>query len=156
MIGAFPEDTMQKVLLGAAALLLVSGCSTSAVNMSEARPVAAEFVYSNQAPSKAGDARVVVVRDSGFVGGGCRFGIFVDGRRVADLARMETVTVYVSPGVRNIGAGAAANASGLCNYNNGRERETTLTSGDERHFRLSLSAAGDLDISPVSKPSGQP
>lgn len=155
MIGDFWEREMRKLLLFVGACLAIAGCSSTPTSVSEARPVAPEYVYGGKSSGQQDEAKLMVVRDSGFTGGGCRFGLFVDGQRLADLDPKETVTVYVKPGMRILGAGAAANARGLCAFGGPsllREREANFDAGQERVFRISISSSGDLDISPMAQP----
>lgn len=146
---------MRKLWFLIGVCFVIVGCSTTQTSMSDARPVPPAFVYADQNSTASGDAKLTVIRDSGYIGSGCRFGLFVDGQRVADLESKEMVTVSVKAGQRLVGAGAAKDSRGLCLLNNGgqlREREATFDPGQERYFRISLNSDGDLDISPISKP----
>lgn len=131
------------------------GCSTTQTSISDARSVPPAFVYANQPTNVDGGAKLTVVRDTGMAGGGCRFGLFVDGQRLADLDPKEMITVQVKPGQRILGVGPAANGKGLCAFNGSemmREREANFEPGQERHFRMSMLNGGVLDLSPVTKP----
>lgn len=146
---------MRKVLLGATTLLLVSGCSTTAVNMSEAIPVPAAFTYSHQQPQSSDNATVRIVLDRGYRVGPCRIGFFIDGERIADLDKGEVATAYIAPGRHILGAGLAADASGICKtmMTDGTmmEREAQFSSSEVRNFRIMRDANAYLDIVPTSR-----
>lgn len=146
---------MHKLWLAIGITSVLAGCGTTQTSMSEARPVPSAFVYASQNAVPQDGAKLTVVRDSGFAGGGCRVGLFVDGKRVADLEPKEMVTVHVKSGQRILGVGPAANDRGLCSLVGSevmREREAQFEPGQERYFRMSVVTSGDLDLSPVTRP----
>ncbi|MBG4412484.1 hypothetical protein GHV50_07910 [Pseudomonas aeruginosa] len=89
------------------------------------------------------------MRDSGFIGGGCDMGVYVNGRLAARIATKEMVTFYLPAGSTVIGAGLVG--SGLCGVNTDRrEREVSLRDGDSLSYRLFTSSNGDVDILPTT------
>ncbi len=80
-----------------AAALFVSGCATEPVKASKAALVPADrvYAYGQEAP---GAATVIIVRDSGFTGGGASHTIKVDGVEAATLEAGERATLYLPPG----------------------------------------------------------
>lgn len=137
----------------ASLLVVLAGCSTTPTPVADAKPVDAAYLYKLQAPASDSDARLVVVRDQGFVGGGCRMGFYVDGQLVADLSPKEKAEFYVPAGLRVLGAGTAASAKGLCAAAGDsylRQREATLSPSQERRFRMTSDGNGDLDILPLA------
>lgn len=146
---------MRKVLLCAVTLMLVSGCSTTEVNMSEASPVPSAFTYRHQQPQSAESATVKVVLDRGYRVGPCRIGFYIDGERIADLDKGEVATAYIAPGRHILGAGLAADASGFCKtvMTDGTlvEREAQFNPGEVRNFRILRDANAYLDVVPVSR-----
>ena len=137
----------------ASLLVVLAGCSTTPTPVADAKPVDAAYLYKLQAPASDSDARLVVVRDQGFVGGGCRMGFYVDGELVADLSPKEKAEFYVPAGLRVLGAGTAASAKGLCAAAGDsylRQREAALFAGQERRFRMTSDGNGDLDILPLA------
>ena len=137
----------------ASLLVVLAGCSTTPTPVADAKPVDAAYLYKLQAPASDSDARLVVVRDQGFVGGGRRMGFYVDGQLVADLSPKEKAEFYVPAGVRILGAGTAASAKGLCAAAGDsylRQREATLSPGQERKFRMTSDGEGNLDVLPLS------
>lgn len=134
-------------------LLGLAGCSTTPTPLADATPADAAYLYKLQAPASDSDARLVVIRDGGFVGGGCRMGFYVDGQLVADLSPKEKAVFYVPAGLRVLGAGTAGSSTGLCAAGGEsylRQREATLAPGQERKFRMSLDQSGNLDVLPLA------
>lgn len=146
---------MRKLWLAIGITSVLAGCGTTQTSMSEARPVPPAFVYTSQRAPSQDEAKLTVIRDSGFAGGGCRVGLFVDGKRMADLEPKEMITVHVKSGQRILGVGPAADGRGLCSLVGSevmREREAQFAPGQERYFRMSVVTSGDLDLSPVTRP----
>lgn len=138
-----------KKLIGAFALLLVAGCSTSPVSVDTADQAKAANVYAFQSKPAGPSGSLTVVRDSGFVGGGCDMGVYVDGRLVARIATKEKVTLLLPAGPKVVGAGIVG--SGLCAANNDRrEREISIRDGDRLNYRLFTSSNGDVDLLPTT------
>ncbi|MGX8847709.1 hypothetical protein [Pseudomonas aeruginosa] len=138
-----------KKLIGAFALLLVAGCSTSPVSVETAAPAKAANVYAYQSKPAGPSGSLTVVRDSGFVGGGCDMGVYVDGRLVARIATKEKVTLFLPVGSKVVGAGIVG--AGLCGANTDRrEREISIRDGDRLNYRLFTSSNGDIDLLPTT------
>lgn len=80
----------------------ITGCSTVAVAPKDARNTPADRV---QAPTlRTNDtATAVFVRDTGFLGGGVNFHIYVDGKDIIQLAPGERAEVKLDAGTRIIG-----------------------------------------------------
>lgn len=146
---------MHKVWAVIGVSLVLVGCATTQTPLSEARPVPQAFIYSTKAPSSDEGSTLVVIRDSGNAGGGCRFGVYVDGQRVADLDPKEMISIQVKSGQRILGVGPAANNKGLCSFHGEeikREIEASFAVGQKRYFRMSMLDGGILALSPVSQP----
>lgn len=138
-----------KKLTGAALVVFLAGCSTSPVSVGTATQAKADNVYAYQAKPSGPSGALTVVRDSGFIGGGCDMGVYVNGRLAARIATKERVTFYLPAGSTVIGAGPVG--SGLCGVNTDRrEREVSLRDGDRLSYRLFTSSNGDVDILPTT------
>lgn len=141
-------------LLLTSLVVVLAGCaSTTPTALADAKQAPAQYLYKNQVRMSESDARILVIRDQGLIGAACRLGFFIDGQRVADLDSKETASFYVPAGTRLLGAGVAAEAKGLCGSGGDsrlRQREAMFAPGQERTFRLSISANGDLDVLPVA------
>ncbi|NMZ72981.1 hypothetical protein HBO32_07710 [Pseudomonas nitroreducens] len=90
-----------------------------------------------------------MVRDSGFIGGGCDMGVYVDGRLAARIATQEKVTLYLP--ARPVVVGAGVIGAGLCGTSAARrEREIDVRDGDRLNYRVFTSGNGDTDILPTT------
>ncbi len=144
---------MRRLCWLASVAVLLAGCSTTPTPPAAATPAGSEYLYKNQTQTSDSDARVVIIRDQGFVGAGCRMGFYIDGQRVGDLASKEKAAFYLPAGVRMLGAGVAASSTGLCTMggeSNLRQREATFSPGQERSFRMTFDSNGNLDVLPLA------
>lgn len=127
---------------------LLMGCATSPVPIKSSVVVPAERVlaYQKEAP---GTGTIAVTRDSGHTGSLCSVGLFVDGKVAALLKPGERVVLHVPAG--SVVVGAAYQGSGICGMGAERqERETTVTGGKAKSYRISTSGDGVLDILPTT------
>jgi len=137
-----------KLFLGALALIALAGCATSPVPSDQAISAPSERLLSHQA-DLPGAGKITVIRDSGFLGGGCYATIFLNGGRVAKLDPKEKATFILPPGEWVVGA--ALEGSGLCGANEKRtETETILKQGQEKFFRVFSAPEAGLDVRPTS------
>lgn len=92
------------------ACVLSIGCSTAPIAIASAAPAPADRVYlkSSDAP---GAARVVIVRDAGFVGAGQRAHVYFNGARIASLEVGEVVELRVDAGEYVMGVRATLSTS---------------------------------------------
>ncbi|MBB4867824.1 hypothetical protein HNP46_006743 [Pseudomonas nitritireducens] len=134
-------------LIGACCFAL-AGCSTTSVPLEQSIAAPADRVLLHQAQIP-GSGHLIVIRDSGFIGGGCFATVFIDGERAARLDTREKASFYITPGEHLLGA--ALEGSGLCAANPGkRERDLSIKSGQVRLYRVFTSQNGDLDVLPSS------
>jgi len=139
---------MRKIILAIAATAILSGCSTEVVPVSQATNASSERIFKYQNPEK-GDAAITVVRDSGFVGGGCFTTVFLNGERSAQLDTKEKVTFHVNSGVWMVGA--AHEGKGLCSTGKERqEREFTIKPHEDKILRVFTDNNGNVDIKPTT------
>lgn len=128
------------------------GCAnmSTPVPFAIAKPVPQERLLAFQKPSSDSNATLVMIRDSGFFGGGCYHAIWIDGVLAAKLDPEETATFYVTPGehllrVGNVGAGLCVRFA-----NNWVQRETTVRPNQRKFFRVLWSPQdGKADIFPI-------
>lgn len=62
-----------------------------------AKPVSPDRLYIHRAPT-SNDGTALVIRDSGFLGGGCRVTISLDGKKAAFIGEGEKAKFPVAPG----------------------------------------------------------
>ena len=130
-----------KLIVGALAVALLAGCATSPIPSDKADPVPASRLFANQ-KQNAGDAVLIVTRDTGFVGGGCNTTINIDGRKSAEIGSGETAKFFVAAGDHIVSASSCG--SGL------KEREASLKAGSTKRFRISIDSAMSMDLSPTT------
>lgn len=130
-----------KLFVGALAVALLAGCATSPVPSDQADPVPSSRLFSNQKPV-SGDATLIVTRDRGFVGSGCKTTVSIDGRRSAEIGSGETAKFFVPAGDHIISASSCG--SGL------KDREVSIKSGGTKRFRISIDSAMSMDLAPTT------
>ena len=138
---------MRKTLT-AMTLIALAGCATSPVPSAKAVKAPADrlLAYQSDLPNSG---KITVIRDSGFLGGGCYATIFLNGDRAAKLDPKEKATFILPPGEWVVGA--ALEGGGLCGANEKRtETETILKRGQEKYFRVFSAPEAGLDVRPTS------
>lgn len=139
---------MKKLAIVAIVAAAITGCSTSAVPPSQAIEASPNRIFGHQIKSDE-MTQLLVVRDSGMVGGGCSTAVFIDGGRAALLNTKEKATFYISPGEHMIGA--SFEGSGLCSMGKERqERDFTFDKGKIKILRVYIDADANIDIKPTS------
>lgn len=129
-----------RILLGAAAVAMLPGCSSSPMSVGQAEPVAADELYAYQSKPSGDSSKVTVLRDQGFVGSGCDIVVYVDGRKAAKIGSGQRASFYLKPGSPSIGAGLAG--SGLCAGAAVRTISAKVQSGHESIYRISGDMGG--------------
>ena len=137
------DRDMKKTLL-AFSLLILAGCSTEPVLPQYAKEVSA----SKEFQQSTNTAAVTIIRDKGFVAGGCAITTYINGKYLAELDTGEKVTAYLNPGDVLIGAGFAG--KGLCNGAPKKEREFSVKENTPRVLRIFIDQGGNVDILPMS------
>lgn len=132
---------MKKFMLALVAIG-ISGCSTTPVSPDLARNVG----VSTEFMMKQGNVPVTIIRDKGFVAGGCAITAYINGKKVAELETSEKATAYVLPG--EIVVGAAFEGSGLCHGPQRKEREFIVKSEQPKRLRIFIDQSGNVDILP--------
>ncbi|EAB4417356.1 hypothetical protein D7B12_18160 [Salmonella enterica] len=130
-------------LLIMTSMLLLSGCSTTAVN-----PQTASKVETKIYQDKNGTVPVTIVRDSGIISARCPMTVFINGRIIADLMPSEKVEVFLKPG--NAMIGLAQLGPGICTGPGRNERDYQIIEGQPRYIRASMDDGGNLDTKPMT------
>jgi hypothetical protein len=139
-----------KLFVGALAVALLAGCSTSPVSLSQAEPIPKDRVFSHQAEPSVPYGTIVVARDTGSMGGGCFLAIYLDGEVAARIDTGEVVRFRVPAGDHLVGMGIDKSGGGLCSFTNMmKEQSASLKAGQVRLFRVGGDQAG-FDIRPSS------
>jgi hypothetical protein len=120
------------------------GCSTEPVSPQSAKVVntPAEF------QKKPNATEINIIRDKGFVAGGCAITSYINGQRLAELETGEMVKAYLPAGEVIIGAGFAG--KGLCSGAPKKEREFVIKADVPRTLRIFTDQSGNVDILPMT------
>ena len=139
---------MMKKLLIAVLALGLAGCATSAVPLNNAKSVSADRTFKFQT-SHAGDAKLIVIRDSGIVGSGCYAAVFINGEKAALLNSTEKVIFNLKGGEYEVGA--AFDGTALCSMGKDRqERTVVLKENQTKVVRVFSDGNANLDIKPTT------
>lgn len=138
---------MKRLIIVAAAVTAMAGCSTSQTSADSADPVPASRVLYHA----TGDASVQITRDRGAMGSGCYLGVFWNGKLAARIGSGETVKLAVPSGENLVGMGDDPNGNGLCAIGGNAMREVpaNLRPGENKRFRVSGDMGG-FQIAPSS------
>lgn len=137
---------MKKIILALAAISL-SGCATEAVLPSKAKQAPQERVYLFQNKTSELNSKLIVVRDSGYLGSGCFTGVYINGQRAATLDPAEKATFYLKPGEVSVGIkgeGKVCISDAVASM-----RDFNLTENGVKAIRLFASPSGNVDIKPL-------
>jgi hypothetical protein len=126
------------------------GCNTTPIAVPQAIQTPPERIFSFQKPTIENFGTIVVIRDEGFLGGGCYFSLYINSLFSARMNPKEIARFYVEPGEILLRVGSDPQGGGLCGVGKGDnwiQRETMIKPGETKYFRLSLDTAGKFDIS---------
>ncbi|WLG49083.1 hypothetical protein [Pseudomonas sp. FP1742] len=129
-----------KFFVGALAVVLLAGCASSAIPVSQAESVPQDELYAFQSKPSGESGKVIVVRDAGMVGSGCDIVVYVDGRKAAKIGTGQRASFYLPVGTPSIGAGLAG--SGLCAGAAIRTISANVQTGKESIYRISGDISG--------------
>lgn len=143
---------MKRLALIAVCTAALVGCATHPIPSSEALPVPTDRVFAFQAPTDKPSGTLVVVRDKGFIGGGCPMAFYVDGTLAAHLRTGESTMLIVPAGSRILGAGPAG--AGMCQWGKTeayrREAAQLVTEGTTTKIRLAITHEGVIQVTPTA------
>jgi hypothetical protein len=125
-------------------ILALSGCSTEPVLPQNAKAVYTPVEFQQ----KPNTTEIKIVRDKGFVAGGCAITSYINGLRLAELETGEMVKAYLPAGEVIIGAGFAG--KGLCSGAPKKEREFVIKANVPRILRIFTDQSGNVDILPMT------
>lgn len=134
---------MLKWMVMALAMVL-AGCATTQVQPGVATTVPADRVLVS---ARTGEAEIVVVRDAGFLGGGCFHALTVNRQLVARIDTGETLRLRVPAGELLLTVGADPEGRALCGLQRDYrvQREFSIRPGEVKHYRLVVGPGG-LDV----------
>ncbi|BET62260.1 hypothetical protein [Yersinia pseudotuberculosis] len=136
---------MRKIALLALSAAL-AGCATSPVATKDAKMIPGhQILNASITQSKENTGKVIIKRDSGFVGSVCLTRIFVDGNEVADLNTSEMVIVYPAYGEHIFSAWP----KGICGGGMS-EQSGNVTEGRALMYRIGYGTNGDFGLHPTA------
>lgn len=137
---------LQAIAMSCAAIF-VTACSTTYLPAESATHVPTDRVRAFQEPG-TNTGTVVVTRDSGVLGSGCFMGFWINGRLAARFDPGETATFHVPEGEILLRYGVDPEGAGLCgmHQSHGIQRESHVTAGGTKKYRLTMLAGGNPDI----------
>ncbi|AKV06149.1 prophage PssSM-02 [Pseudomonas fluorescens NCIMB 11764] len=125
---------MQRIIAAGLVALALSGCATSPMPVSEAKPVPSDEIYGFKSPALKDSGSLTVFRDDGFVGSGCDIILYIDGQRAAKIGPGQKVSFNLPAGDVNLGTGLAE--SGLCSGAAIKTVASNIKSGKEAIYRI--------------------
>lgn len=137
---------MKKAILILAAISL-NGCATEAVLPSQAKQAPPERVYLFQNKKPDQNSKLIVVRDSGYLGSGCFTGVYINGQRAATLDPAEKAIFYLKPG--EVSLGIKGEGKVCISDNVASMRDFNLAPNGEKAVRLFADPSGNVDIKPL-------
>lgn len=133
-----------KALFVAVIALSLSGCATEAVLPSQAKQAPQERLLKFQNQIEGEQAKLIVVRDKGYLGSGCFVGVYLNQEKAAILDPGEKAEFYLKPGEWNI---ALMGEGKLCIADKiPAGRDFMLTANTEKAVRLFADPSGNTDI----------
>lgn len=135
---------MRYILISLLALGL-AGCSTTPVSSSQAKEVKVSSSYQ----FRQGYVPVTIIRDKGFIAGGCAITAFINGNKVAELETSEKVIAYVEPS--EITVGASFSGSGICKGDPKKERDFLVKENQPKTLRIFIDQDANVDVLPMTE-----
>lgn len=142
MLGPLQHDAMKQILILLAAAAALSACATQPTSPTETKRVPTQRVF-NQALATpgAGKTEVRFIRDVGFLGGGVKARLSLDGKPFAELGAGEGLSVYLMPRIYTFSMIQRPNLFG---YEVPREIEVEVKPGRTIKIRIGFSDNGPV------------
>ncbi|WP_145507270.1 hypothetical protein [Yersinia alsatica] len=126
--------------------MVLAGCATSPVATKDAKMVPdKQILDSSITQSKDNTGKVIIKRDSGFIGSACSTRVFVDGKEVADLDTSEMIIVYPTYGEHIFSAWP----KGICGGGM-TEQSGNVTKDRVLMYRIGYGTNGDFGLHPTA------
>lgn len=133
-------------------MLLLSGCSTTQVALQKAKEAPSDRVLAFQKVNDKGTSELIVIRDTGFAGSSCYYGVMIDQILAARLDVGEKASFKVEPGERALKIIRDPKGKGLCSLGDDNvEKKMTLKEGEVRKYHLTLDLSGQPSLNPYSE-----
>lgn len=137
---------MKRILAVIALAALITGCATKPISTELAKSVPEKQILDKSLLTpKENTGKVIIKRDSGFMGSGCLSTVYVDGKEIANLDPAEKIEIYPSVG-RHI---FSAWPKGLCGGGMS-EQEGVVVNDKTIMYRIGYGTNGDYGIYPTA------
>ncbi|WP_455648508.1 hypothetical protein [Kluyvera sp.] len=129
-----------------ASVCIIAGCATKPVTNEQAKDIPENQIINNTLLVKNdGTGKVIIKRDSGFMGSACMTRVYVDGKEVADLDTSQKVTVYPKVGDHIFSAWPKGVCGGGMSEQSGKVTEDGVLM-----YRVGYGTNGDFGIYPTA------
>jgi hypothetical protein len=129
-------------------VLFFESCATTPISPQIARSVPKEKISKYAQKSHDSDSKIIMTRDSGFLGSANTYGFYINNEFIADLEPSEKVEIFLLAGEYLLGIGPCKSCI-LGNSVPTRNIETLLKDKQEKQFRM-YTTTSEFGISPVS------
>jgi hypothetical protein len=138
---------MKQILILLAVAASLSACATRPASPNEAKPVPFKRVFNQAlATPAAGKSEVRFLRDKGFLAGGVKARLSLDGQPFAELGAGEALSIYLVPRIYSFSMIQRPNPFG---YEVPREIEVEVKPGRTMKIRIGFSESGPV-FSPMT------
>ena len=140
---------MKRIYILLLLIFFANGCATAPTSISKAKEAPPNRVLAFQTPTSDKSATLTMIRDEGFLGGGCYYAVSINGVLAARLNPTEFARFYLEPGEILMRYGRDPQGQGLCSSfheSDWTQRETLLKPGEKKFFRLTIDQMGKTDI----------
>jgi hypothetical protein len=136
---------MKKIAL-VVAILSIAGCASTPIPNEEAQPVPGkQILQTDLLVKKDNTGKVIIKRDSGFVGSMCLSRVYVDGKELADLDPAQKIEIYPTVGSHIF----STKPRGIC-AGGIKELEGKVAKDGALIYRIGYGAGGDHGIYPTA------
>ncbi len=135
-------------------VIFLFGCATSPVRFSESRSVTLDRiygVYEKYSQPKKSSSRLIVVRDSGALGGAGSASLFVNGDIIARLRTSESLVIHIDEGDNIIGVGPGTKMSWETDATGLMEQTIFVQKNSDYYFRIGVDPTKGLVLNRSSQ-----
>jgi hypothetical protein len=126
--------------------MFLGGCATTATRIDKTKNVPHDRILAYQIHDETHPCKLTVIRDQGFLGGGCYIYLYIDGTLSTKVDVGEIVSFYLSEGEHLLKVNQ--DGLGLCALNSSFwiQREIFLKKDEPKVFRLYIGQNGKYDV----------
>jgi len=127
--------------------MFLAGCATTPVHINDAKLAPSDRVLAFQS-ADINKSTLTVIRDEGFIGSACYYGLWINNVLAARLDVAEYAKFHVEPGEILLKISRDPQGSGLCGVeqSNWTQRETIMKPGDKKLLECQLTQTGSSTL----------